>query len=46
MTKDLTKVFNDEFYSKPHIGKFMKPKKIIFNHNNETWGIDIADMID
>ena len=45
MKKDLTKIFVDEVYSKaPNIN--FPTKKIIYNHIDEIWGIDLADMID
>ena len=43
--RELTKIFVDETYSKP-------PKKnyptsiIVYNHIDEMWSIDLADMID
>ena len=45
MKKELIKTFNNEIYSKP-------PKKnypiinVIYNHIDEQWSIDLADMID
>ena len=43
--KDLTKIFVDEIYSTPP-KKNYPTNKIIYNHINEIWSIDIADMID
>ena len=46
MTKrDLTKVFIDEIYSSPP-RKNYPTNKIIYNHIDEIWSIDLADMID
>ena len=45
MKKDLTKIFIDEIYSKPPKKKY-PTKKILYNHLNEIWSIDLADMID
>ena len=45
MKKDLTKIFINEIYSKAP-KKNYPTKKIIYNHNNEIWSIDPADMID
>ena len=45
MKKDLTKIFIDEIYSKPPKKKY-PTNKIIYNHGNEIWSIDLADMID
>ena len=43
--KDLTKIFIDEIYSKPP-RKNYPTNKIIYNHIDEVWSIDLADMID
>ena len=43
--KDLTKIFIDEIYSKPP-RKNYPTNKIIYNHIDEIWSIDLADMID
>ena len=43
--KDLTKIFIDEIYSKPPRKNF-PTNKIIYNHIDEVWSIDLADMID
>ena len=45
MKKDLTKIFIDEIYSKPP-KKNYPTNKIIYNHIDEIWSIDLADMID
>ena len=43
--KDLIKIFIDEIYSKPP-RKNYPTNKIIYNHTDEIWSIDLADMID
>ena len=45
MKKDLTKIFIDEIYSKPPIKNY-PTNKIIYNHIDEIWSIDLADMFD
>ena len=45
MKKDLTKIFNDEIYSKPPRKNYLT-NKIIYNYINQIWSIDLADMID
>ena len=45
MKKDLTKIFIDEIYSKPP-RKNYETNEIVYNHNDEIWSIDLADMID
>ena len=45
MKKDLTKIFIDEIYSKPP-RKNYSTNKTIYNHIDEIWSIDLADMID
>ena len=42
---DLTKKFIDEIYSSPP-KKNYSTKKIVYNHVDEIWSIDLADMID
>ena len=42
---DLTKSFIDEVYSSPP-RKNYSTNKIIYNHTDEIWSIDLADMID
>ena len=43
--KDLTKIFIDEIYSTPP-RKNYPTNKLIYNHIDEIWSIDLADMID
>ena len=43
--KDLTKIFIDEIYSKPPIKNY-PTNRIVYNHIDEIWSIDLADMID
>ena len=43
--KDLSKIFIDEIYSKPP-KKNYPTNKIVYNHTDEIWSIDLADMID
>ena len=43
--RDLTKIFVDEIYSKSP-KKNYPTNKIIYNHIDEIWSIDLADMID
>ena len=45
INKDLTKIFIDEIYSKAP-KKNYPTNKIIYNHTDEIWSIDLADMID
>ena len=45
MKKDLTKIFIDEIYSKP-AEKNYPTSKIIYNHIDEIWSIDLADTVD
>ena len=45
MKKQLTKIFIDDVYSKPP-KKNYPTNKIIYNHIDETWTIDLADMIE
>ena len=46
MTKrDLHQIFIDEIYSK-HPSRNYPTNKIIYNHIDEIWSIDLADMID
>ena len=46
MTKrDLTKIFIDEISSSP-TKKNCPSNKIIYNHIDKIWSIDLADMID
>ena len=41
----LIKTFIDEIYSKPPMKKYPS-NKIVYNHIDEIWSIDLADMID
>ena len=43
--KDLTKIFIDEIYSSPP-KKNYPTNKIVYNHIDEIWSIDLTDMID
>ena len=43
--KDLTILFIDEIYSSPSEKKY-ETNKIIYNHIDEKWSIDLAEMID
>ena len=45
MKKDLTKIFIDEIYSSPP-KKNYPTNKIIYNHVDEIWSINLADIID
>ena len=45
MKKDLTKIFIDEIYCTPARKNF-PTNKIVYNHTDEIWSIDLADMID
>ena len=45
MKRDLTKIFIDEIYSSPP-RKNYPTNKIVYNHIDEIWSIDLADMID
>ena len=45
MKRDLTKIFIDGVYSKPPFKNY-PTNKIIYNHIDEIWKIDLADMID
>ena len=45
MKRDLTKIFIDEIYSKPPIKNY-PTNKIIYNHIDEIWSIDLADFSD
>ena len=45
MKRDLTKFFIDEINSSPP-RKNYPTKKLIYNHFDEIWSIDLADMID
>ena len=45
MKKNLTKIFIDEIYSKPP-KKNYRTNKIVYNHIDEIWSIDLANMVD
>ena len=45
MKRDLTKILIDEIYSKPPIKNY-PTNKIIYNHIDEIWSIDLADFSD
>ena len=45
INKDLIKIFVDEIYSKPPLRNYPS-NKIVYNHIDEIWSIDLADMID
>ena len=44
MKKDITKILINEIYSKPP-KKNYPTNKVIYNHIDEIWSIDLADMI-
>ena len=43
--KDLTESFIDEIFSKPPMRNY-PTNKIVYNHIDEIWSIDLTDMID
>ena len=45
MKKNLTKIFIDEIYSKAPLRNY-PTNKIVYNHIDEIWSVDLADMID
>ena len=45
INKDLIKIFVDEIYSRAP-KKNYETNKIIYNHIDDIWSIDLADMID
>ena len=45
MKKDLTKIFIDEIYSKPPRRNY-PTNKMVYNHIDEIWSIDLADFSD
>ena len=45
INKNLIKIFVDEIYSKPPKRKY-PTNEIVYNHIDEIWSIDLADMID
>ena len=44
-TKDLIKKFIDEIYRKAPMRNYLT-NKIVYNHIDEIWSLDLADMID
>ena len=45
MKKDLTKIFIDEIYSTLLI-KTYPSDKIVYNHIDEIWSVDLADLLE
>ena len=45
MKKDLKKIFINEYYSKPPPRNY-PTNKILYNHIDDIWSIDLADMTD
>ena len=45
MKKHLTKIFTDEINNKPQMKNY-PTNKISYNHIDETWSFDLANMID
>ena len=45
MKKNVTKIFIKETYSKAPMRKYLT-NKTVYNHIDERWSIDLADMID
>ena len=45
INKDSIKIFVDDFYSKPPMRNY-STNRIVNNHIDEIWDIDLADMID
>ena len=43
--KEEIKIFNDEIYSSPP-GKKYPTNKVIYNHIDEIWSLDLDDMVD
>ena len=43
--KDNIKTFIDEIYSEPPKRNY-PTNKVVYNHINEIWSIDLADMVD
>ena len=43
--KELNKIFIDEIYSKPPMRNYLA-NKTVYNHFDEIWSMDLADMID
>ena len=45
MKKDLTRIFIDKIYSRPPMKNF-STNKMIYNHIDIIWSINLADMVD
>ena len=45
MKRDLTKIFIDKIYSKPPRENY-PTNKVLFNHIDEIWSIDLADFLE
>ena len=45
MKKGITKIFNNDIYAKAP-NKNSPSNNIIYNHIDEIWSIDLADMVD
>ena len=45
MKKDITKIFIDQIYSSPP-EKSNPTNKMFYNHFDEIWSIDLADLLD
>ena len=45
MKKELIKVFIDEIYTKPPMRNY-PTNKVVYNHIDEIWSIDLADFSD
>ena len=45
MNRELIKIFFDEIYSSSRQKKY-PTNKIIYNHIDEIWSIDLADVVD
>ena len=43
--RDLIKIFIDEIYSKPPSRNY-PTNKVIYNHIDEIWSVDLTDIID
>ena len=45
LKKDNIKTFIDEIFSKPPM-RYYPTNKLVYNHIDEIWSIDFADMVD
>ena len=45
MKNDIRQIFNDENYGKP-LRRIYPTNKIVYNHIDGFWSIDLADLID